>query len=145
MGPDRRLDVLVGIEAGVLGGLAMLVCFALVSPLLGHPWWLILNLLGTRTYTRVMFQPGMVTLVGASCLVLGAGIVGAINGVLTRGGRLFGLGVAAAAYLVCYLLVWKRLAPLMLVHAPQPVVVAGFFIYGSVLGYHPHFRRQLGH
>jgi hypothetical protein len=145
MASDRHLDILVGIQAGVLGGLAMLACFALVSPLLGHPWWLIPNLLATHAYTRAMFQPGMATLVGGACLLLGAGIVGAVNGILTPGGRLFGLGMAAAAYLACYLLIWKRLAPLMLVHAPQPVVVAGFFVYGSVLGCHPHLRKQATH
>jgi hypothetical protein len=145
MTPDRRLDILAGIETGILGGLAMLLCFAVLSPLLGHGWWLIPNLLASRTWSRALLSPGMATVVGVATLLLSAGVVGAVNGVLHRGGRLFGLGVAAAWYLFCYLFFWKRVAPLMLVHAPQPVVVAGFFVYGSILGWHPHLRRNLGH
>jgi hypothetical protein len=34
--------------------------------------------------------------------------------------------------------VWKKLAPLMLVHGPQPIVIAAFFLYGSAIGWHPH-------
>jgi hypothetical protein len=145
MSPDRRLDVLAGIETGVLGGLAMLLCFALLSPLLGHGWWLIPNLLASKTYSLALLNPGFATVVGIATVLFGAGIVGVVNGVLHRGGRLFGLALAAAWYLFCYLFVWKRLAPLMLVHAPQPVVVAGFFVYGSILGYHPQLRRSLDH
>lgn len=134
------LHLLVGIEAGIIGGLAMLALFALVTPLLGKPWWLIANLLASRLYTapQVLMGPGIVTLVGAAYLLLGAGIVGAVNGLLTPGGRLFGLAVAASCYLFCYLFVWKRLAPLMLIYAPQPIVIAGFFLYGSAIGWHPH-------
>jgi hypothetical protein len=145
MSPDRRLDILAGIETGVLGGVAMLLCFTLLSPLLGHGWWLIPNLLASRTYSRVLLHPGTATVVGAAILLLGAGLVGAVNGVLHRGGRLFGLAVAAVWYLFCYLFMWKRLSPLMLVLAPQPVVIAGFFVYGSILGWHPYLRRNLSH
>lgn len=123
----------------------MLLCFALICPLLGYPWWLIPNLLSARVFTRVLLQPGMATLTGAASLLLGTGIVGAFNGLFTPGGRLFGLAVAAASYLFCYWFLWKKLAPLMLLHAPQPLVIAGFFVYGSVLGYHPQLRRALDH
>jgi hypothetical protein len=145
MTPDRRLDILAGIQTGVLGGLAMLLCFGLLSPLLGHGWWLIPNLLASRGYTRVLPYPGMATVVGMASLLLGAGLVGAVNGIFTPGGRLFGLAVAAAWYVSCYVFLWKRLAPMMLLHAPQPLLIAGFFVYGSILGYHPHFRRNLDH
>jgi hypothetical protein len=141
---NRRLDLLAGIETGVIGGVAMLVCFAVAASLLGHAWWLIPNLMAARLYHRGLLQPGVPTVVGTAWLLLGAGVGGAINGLLTSGGRLFGLAVAAAAYLICYVVVWKRAAPLMLVHAPQAVLMAGFLAYGSVLGWHPYFRRTLG-
>jgi hypothetical protein len=73
-------------------------------------------------------------------LLLFAGIGGVLNAMLSPGGRLFGLALAAASYLFCYLYLWKRLA-----HAPQPLVIAGFFVYGSVLGYHPQLRRAVDH
>ena len=129
----------VGIEAGVLGGLAMLASFALITPLLGKPWWLIPNLLASRVYPEryVLQGPGVVTIVGAAYLLLAAGIVGVVNGLLTPGGRLFGLAVAGASYFFCYLFVWKRLAPLMLIYAPQAIVLLAFFLYGSAIGWHP--------
>jgi hypothetical protein len=147
MDDDRRepadksfLHLLVGIEAGIIGGVAMLACFSLITPLLGKPWWLIPNLLASRLYAdrQALFGPGIVTVVGAAYLLLSAGMIGAINGLLTPGGRLFGLAVAATAYLTCYLFVWKKVAPLMLVYAPQPVIIVAFFVYGSAIGWHPH-------
>ena len=129
----------MGIEAGIIGGLAMLAWFALITPLLGKPWWLIPNLLASNLYPGryPLLGPGIVTVVGTAYLLLSAGLVGIVNGLLTPGGRLFGLALAAAWYVFCYLFVWKRLAPLMLVYAPQPMVVAAFFLYGSAIGWHP--------
>ena len=133
------LHILVGIETGIIGGLAMLAWFALVTPLLGKPWWLIPNLLASKIYPDryVLMGPGVVTLVGAAYLMVAAAIVGIVNGLLTPGGRLFGLALAAVWYAFCYLFVWKRLAPLMLVYSPQAVVIAAFFLYGSAIGWHP--------
>ena len=118
----------------------MLAVFALITPLLGKPWWLIPNLLASRVYPEryVLQGPGVVTAVGAAYLLLFAGTVGVVNGLLTPGGRLFGLAVAAASYLSCYWFVWKRLAPLMLIYAPQSIVILAFFLYGSAIGWHPH-------
>lgn len=136
------LDVLVGIEAGVLGGLVMLGCYVLAAPLLGQPWWSVPNLLGSCALHggSVLSEPGAATWTGAAMQLTGAGVSGAINGLLTPGDRLFGLFVAAGWYLLCYLFLWKRIAPLMLVHASQPLVIAGYLLYGSVLGWHPQLR-----
>lgn len=152
MSVDRRgaaersfLDVLAGIQAGVLGGLAMLAWFAIATPLLGKPWYLIPNLLATRFHVsrEVLLTAGAPTWTGAAWLIFAAGIVGAVNGILTPGGRLFGLAVAGTWYLVSYLFVWKRLAPYMLIYAPQPVVVLGFLVYGSVIGWHPQLLARV--
>jgi hypothetical protein len=155
MDADRRkpagksfLDVVVGLEAGVLGGLGMLVWFALVMPLLGQPWYLMPNLFAARFYAdrNVLLSPGLATFTGAAWLILSGGIVGIVNGLLTPGGRLFGLAVAGSWYVFSYLFVWKRLAPLLLVYVPQPVLIVGFLVYGSVIGWHPqlltHVRRS---
>ena len=155
---DRRkpagksfLDFVVGLEVGVLGGVAMLVWFAAVTPLLGQPWYLLLNLAGARFYAQrhTLLAPGLATFSGAAWIILSAGIVGLLNGVLTPGGRLFGMAVAAGWYVVSYLFVWKSLAPLILLYAPQAIVMTGFFVYGSVIGWHPwllaHTRARLPH
>ena len=129
----------------------MLVFFALITPLSGQPWCLLPNLLGVRGYggRHALQVPGLATISGAAWIILAAGIVGCVNGLLTRGGKLFSLSIAASWYLISYLLVWKKLAPLVLFYAPQPVVIGGFFVYGSVIGWHPwllaHTRARLSH
>jgi hypothetical protein len=158
MDVDRRkpagksfLDIVVGLEAGVLGGLAMLFWFAAVTPLLGQPWYLILNLVGARFYAHrfALVAPGIATWSGAAWIILSAGIVGSVYGLLTPGGRLFGLLVAVCWYAISYFFVWKNLAPLVLLYAPQAVVMSGFLVYGSVIGWHPwllaHTRARLPH
>jgi hypothetical protein len=122
----------------------MLAFFALALPLIGEPWWLIANLWASRWYssTMVLTAPGMVTLSGAAMLLLCAGLTGIVNGVLTPGGRLFGLAVAAAWYLLCHLWLWKRLAPMMAGYASQPVLAAGFLVYGSAIGWHPQLLAR---
>lgn len=143
--PKSLLDLLAGIQTGIIGGLIMLLWFALTSPLTGQPWWIVHNALASRFYSerQVFAGPGISTWVGAAFLLTSAGIAGAINGILTPGGRLFGLAVALAWYLLCYLYLWKRIAPLMFVFPSQGLIVAGFFLYGSTLGWHGHFVRRL--
>lgn len=145
------LDVLVGVEAGVLGGLAMLVCFIVAMPLLGQPWYFVPKLFGDSfiAHGQEVFTPGLPTLSGAASIILSAGIVGSINGLLTPGGRWFSLIVAAVWYVVSYLFLWKKLAPLVLFHAPQPVLIMGFFVFGSVIGWQQwlvaHTRARWSH
>jgi hypothetical protein len=140
-----RTDVLAGIEAGVIGGVLMLGWFALTMPVLAQPWWLIPNLLATGIYGNrdTWSGPGFMTLAGSALQVFSAGVIGVVNGLLTPGGRLFGLALAAFWYIACYLFLWKRLSPGMLFYAPQPVLIAGYFLYGSVLGWHTHFARRV--
>jgi hypothetical protein len=138
------LDALVGLQAGTLGGVAMLVWFALALPLTGEPWWLIANLWASRWYSvgTVLMEPGFVTLSGAAMLLFLAGITGVVNGLLTPGGRLFGLAVAIAWYLLCHAYLWKRIAPMMAGYASQPVLAAGFLVYGSAIGWHPQLLAR---
>jgi hypothetical protein len=134
-GQEILLDVLVGIEAGVLGGLLMLACLMLLSPLIGQPWWFILNLFASTLYGESPRQgPGMLTVMGAALQLVACGLVGALNALVTPGGRLFGLALAAAWYVLCYLFLWKRFAPLVLVYGSQPLLIAAYFLFGSTLG-----------
>lgn len=141
----KALDVLVGIELGVLGGLLMLACFALSAPLIGESWWTILNLFASAHYSSlaVRYGPGIVTLSGCAIQLTLAGLVGGLDGFLTRGGRLFGLGVAFLWYFLSYEWLWSRYAPLLMLYAPQPLLMIGFFIYGSALGWHRHLIRRM--
>lgn len=138
------LDIVVGVEAGVLGGLLMLVWLALISPILGEPWWLYPNLFASTLYGEsYRYGSGMITLVGSALHLLLCGTIGAVNGVITPGGRLFGIGIAAAWYLFCYLFLWKRMAPMLLTHGSQPVLMIGYFLLGSALGQHSNLLMRV--
>lgn len=138
------LDLWIGIEVGVIGALITLAWFALISPVLGQPWWFFINLFASQFYSvpEVRSGGGIITGVGGALHVVTSGMVGGINGLLTPGGRLFGLGVAILWYLVCYFFLWKRMAPMLPVYAPQPVLIAGWFLFGSALGWHPWFMAR---
>jgi hypothetical protein len=138
------LDILVGIQVGTIGGLVSCAWFALSSPLIGDPWWLIPNLFASNFYSDyyVRAGAGVVTLVGTALHLLLAGVVGIVNGLLTPGGRLFGLGVALAWYALCYFFLWKRWAPLLPIQGSQPILMTGWFLIGSTLGWHPWFRER---
>ena len=141
----KALDILAGIQIGVIGGIVMIFWLAISAPLIGHSWWSLINLFASHSYSvRVVRSgPGMVTVAGIAVQIVTAGIIGAITGFLTGGGRLLGLAITFAWYAVCYLFLWKRYAPLVLVYAPQPLLAIGFFLLGSVLGWHPSFASRL--
>ena len=136
-------DLLMGLQLGVIGGVVMLAWFALISPVLGHPWWLIPNLFASHFYNarEVHFGPGIVTIVGAAMQIVSAGTVGLISGLITPGGRLSGIGTAVVWYVFCILFLWKRIAPLLLLPALQPVLWVGYFLLGSALGWRRYLIR----
>ena len=138
------LDVIVGVEVGVIASLVTLAWFALISPIIGNPWWLIPNLFASHFYTEQQIRAGagVVTIVGSAFHVILSGLVGVVNGIFTPGGRLFGLGVAIVWYLLCYFFLWKKWAPLVLVYGSQPVLMTGWFLFGSTLGWHSWFVEQ---
>ena|SRR6185295_3185808 len=141
----KALDILAGIEIGVIGGIVMLLWLAISAPVVGLSWWSILNLLASHSYGARIVRggPGMVTVSGIALQIAAAGLVGAISGFLTGGGRLFGLAVTLAWYALCYTFLWKRYAPLVMVDAPQPLMAVAFFLYGSVLGWHSSLASRL--
>lgn len=141
----KAWHAIAGVEIGVIGGLLMLAWLILSAPLVGEPWWKMLNLFASHyyPYSVVRYGPGMVTLSGGSFLLVLAGSIGAIAGVITPGGRLFGLAVATVWYLLSYGLLWKRFAPLLSVYGSQPLLIVAFFIYGSALGWHPDIVRRI--
>jgi hypothetical protein len=135
---EKMFDALTGLELGILGGVLMLVWYALISPVLGHAWWTVPNLMASKYYAArvVRSAPGMVTLSGCALHLVAAGVVGGIAGLLTPGNRLFALAVALAWYLATWFFLWKRASTMLPEYGWQPALAAGYFIYGSVLGYH---------
>jgi hypothetical protein len=142
---NKGYDALAGLEAGVIGALVMLAWFAIASPLIGSEWWAIPNLYASDTVARrgISTGPGIPTAVGAAVLTITGGLVGALAGLLRPRGRLVGLGVAIAWFLVSQAFLWRWTAPAVPYYASYPLLIAGFFLYGSVLGWHGHLRAWI--
>src|SRR5438309_583544 len=87
MAASRSERVLAGLEAGVLGGLLMLVALIVLSLAEGDPWWNVPNLLGSTFYNGRILRSGVgwPTVVGVAFQILTTGIVGAIFGWLFVG------------------------------------------------------------
>ena len=141
----KILDTLAGIEIGVIGGVVMLLWLAISAPLIGNTWWSILNLFASHSFDLRLVRegPGMATVAGIALQLAAAGLVGGIAGFLAPSGRLFGLAVTFIWYVLCYGFFWRRYAPLVIVYGPQPLLAIGFFLYGSVLGWHSDLAARL--
>jgi hypothetical protein len=137
--PPRLLR---GIEAGILGGFAMLALLILGSLLRGHVWWEIPNVLGSTFYGTRAFRsgPGVATVSGAALHFVITGSIGALFG-LACGGiqqrrRLVLLGLMAG--IIWYYLgagvFWSRINPWVPAIASQPIAILSHAVFGACLG-----------
>ena len=136
-----ELSALAGLEAGVIGGLAMLLFLFAHSMLRGQVWWSYANLLGSVVYGSSALWRGLgrATLAGIAVQVLTCGIAGVLFGVCfarTRGrllSLLLGLSCGAIWFFATYWFVFKGIGPLVPVYASQPATLLGHLILGFVL------------
>ncbi|HLH43555.1 MAG TPA: hypothetical protein VKV74_11240 [Bryobacteraceae bacterium] len=150
---DLRTDALLrltgGIEAGVVGGaamLALLMCGSLVD---GRGWWEIPNLLGSTFYGQRAFRggPAMATLSGAALHFTISGGVGAAFGLICGGirqrKRLLFCGILAALlwHYISQAWFWTRVNPRVPAYAPQPLLMLSHLMFGACLG--PTMGRTL--
>jgi hypothetical protein len=135
--------MLHGIEAGIVGGLAMLILLAAASMWHRHVWWEIPNLLGSTFYHERAFYsgPGRATLAGGALQLTICGLLGATFGV-TCGNvrsrhRLMLLGTLAGLgwFYLGNALVWPRLNPLVPIYWPEPAAILSHVLFGACLGY----------
>jgi hypothetical protein len=135
--------MLHGIEAGVVGGLAMLGVLAAASMWHRHVWWEFPNVLGsTFSRTRTLYYGlGKTTVAGGALQLTITGLVGAIFGVtcghVRSRHRLILLGTLAGVgwFYLANALVWPRLNPLIPLYWPEPAAVLSHLLFGACLGY----------
>jgi hypothetical protein len=135
--------MLHGIEAGVVGGLAMLGLFAASSMWHRRVWWEIPNLLGSTFYHSRAFYlgPGRATLAGGALQLSMSGMVGAVFGVacgnVRSRHRLMLLGTLAGVgwFYLANDVVWPRLNPMVPIYWPEPTAVLSHVLFGACLGY----------
>jgi hypothetical protein len=135
--------MLRGIEAGVVGGLAMLGLLAAASMWHRHVWWEIPNLLGSTFYhSRAFYSgPGKATLAGGALQLTISGFVGAIFGVICGNVRtrhrliLLGTLTGLGWFYLANALLWPRLNPLIPLYWPEPAGALSHVLFGACLGY----------
>jgi hypothetical protein len=134
--------MLHGIEAGVVGGLAMLGVLAVVSMWHRRVWWEIPNVLGSTFYhSRAFVGPGKATIAGGALELSMSGLVGAVFGAVCGNvrsrHRLILLGTLAGVgwFYLANALVWPRINPLIPFYWPEPAAVLSHVLFGACLGY----------
>jgi hypothetical protein len=142
---------LAGLEAGMLGGLAMLGWFFLVSLANGEPAWRVPDLLGSTFYGDRAFDGNskMVTVSGVALHLFTSGILGVLFGLFVREMRnyfrvaLLGLILGLGWYYLSYAIVWKRLNPLIPLYSSYRSMLVAHFLFGAFLGGYPRCLRVL--
>jgi hypothetical protein len=139
------------VQAGVIGGLAMLAFLAAASMLRHHVWWEMPNLIGSTFYgTRAFFSgPGRITIAGGALHLLMSGLLGIVfvsgfGGIKKRGTMMLaGLVAGLGWYFVGQLLLWPRVNPLVPVYSWPPAALAGHLLFGMCLGAAPRQAHTL--
>jgi len=132
-----------GIEAGILGGGAMLALMILASLLRNRVWFEVPNVLGSTFYGSRAFHSGlgMATLAGTALHFVIAGSIGAIFGLLSTPIRqrkrliLFGIFLAMAWYYLGRAVFWTRVNPWVPAYSPAAVAAIAHAVYGLCLGF----------
>jgi len=135
--------LLNGIEAGVIGGIAMLALLVSGSLWKGDPWWIPSNLLGSTFYgVRALSSgPGPATLAGGALHVFMTGSIGAgfglVCGGIRRRRRLVLLGTLAGLIWngLADAVLWRSINPLIPLYSTQPTTLFSHALFGACLGY----------
>lgn len=142
----RLRYLLSGIEAGIVGGLAMMGLLVASSLLRRHVWWETPNLLGSTFYGTRAFRsgPGMATLAGTALHLVITGSVGAVFGFVCGGLNgsgprrhlvLLGVLTGVVWYYLGDAVFWKRVNPLVPLYSQQAAAILSHALYGACLGY----------
>jgi hypothetical protein len=141
--PFRRrvLGALIGIQAGVFGGLAIVGFMIVVAVSEGDPWWAYSNILATAFYggRALRAGAGWVTISGVALQVLLTGLAGAIFGALfamveSRSRRLL-LGVIwGLSWFYITQSLYRAIARLIPVYAPELALLGAHAVFGLILG-----------
>lgn len=138
-----------GIEAGIVGGAAMLVLLIADSLWDGRYWWQFPNLLGSTFYGPRAFRAGagMATLSGFALHFVITGTLGGIfalafDGIYQRGRMmLLGILVTVGWYNLANALFWAHVNPWVPAAAPRPATVISYVLLGACLGYAGQRRK----
>lgn len=139
-----------GLEAGVIGGIAMFALLALFSVARGRGWWESPNLLSSTFYgPRALSRGiGMPTISGWAFHLVITGTLGCLFGIsfgsIRQRGRLVLLGLVTGLgwYALTEWVLWPLFNPLIPVYSFTPALLFGHLVYGLCLGYLGQSRHE---
>lgn len=139
--------ILAGLEAGVLGGVLMLVVLAVHSALRTGSPWTSANLLASTFYGDAAFVPAFraTTFAGVALHLAIAGVLGMLFGFVIResgnGLRVFLIGVIFGLgwYYIAYRVLWRPVNPLVPLYTAERPTLVGHLMLGMVLGRFPRW------
>jgi hypothetical protein len=142
---------LAGIEAGVLGGLAMFGCLAISSLLDLQSIWVVPNLLGSSLYGRPVLQQGFgwTAISGLGLHLFVSGLIGMCFGVVIGDSRnrlrvaLLGVIAGLVWYYFSQILFWRKLGAFVMIFSPPRPMLLGHLLFGLVLGWFPSGLRSV--
>ncbi len=145
----RVLHILAGLQAGVLGGLAMLAWLILTSSWRQQPWWAFPNLMASGLFGESIFRLGfgIASWSGMALLLFMAGLFGSLFALLVPESVspfrfvLLAFLAGLAWYYATASLAVNRWAPLVPLYTPKPLLYSAHLIYGFSLALERrHFR-----
>lgn len=152
MGPGNQGRVspwawraLAGIEAGILGGLAMFGWLAVRSLLDLHSGWDVLNFLGSWLNGRPMIDYGFgwATVSGLGLHLVVSGFTGMLFGLVIGDSRnrfrvtLLGIMTGLGWYYLSQVFFWRKIGVLIMVYSPARSMLLGHLFFGLALGRFP--------
>jgi hypothetical protein len=148
---SRICSALAGLEAGILGGLCLLLWQALGSLLAGEQAWDVSVGLLAAVFGRAAYRDGVLAsaVAGIALQIFGGGSVGVLFGLLLRvqwaWRRVVMLGLVAslAWYYLAYEVLLRALAPGRYPPGLRLPLISSHLAFGLVLSAYPRFLSSL--
>src|SRR6266568_6236921 len=142
---------MAGVEAGILGGLFMMLWLAILSLLQGRSVWSVPNLLASTFYGEAALRRGFrwTTLSGVALHVIVSAMAGllfglAVGGIVNRGRvMLLGLAAGVAWYFLSLGVFWNYVNPMVPLYTRGGGMLLAHVGMGFFLGSFPKFLQAL--
>jgi hypothetical protein len=143
--------LLIGLETGVLAGLAMLLWLGVSAMWYRRSFWTTCNLLAATFYGESALRNRFTvhTFAGLALFLLIYGSLGMLFGLAIQDRRAgvsitcLGILMAIGWYYLSFGWIWKKWDPLLVLYTHDRSMFAGHVLYGAMLGRYPHNRLGL--
>lgn len=155
--PGKRTHVgarfaLAGLQAGVLGALALFFCLMVGSVWHGRSIWVVPNLFATTFFGGGVYRNHLMrtSWTGIALIVAVYGVLGTLWGLIWRDRRmpllpLYGAVAGLLVYFFFFGFFLRHVNPLIALYAPDRQLQLGHLLWGMVLARSPLYARRIAH